>query len=236
MGYRAICYEFLMKEFNLNLDSFLRDFDRGLPVPFQRIHQEALSVRDSGVNKSIEELHSLKGHYEKMILGKDPAGLGYYVVKFDNTPEVMCSGITQVTHDFQGNKVAELGRLDVPANWLTFSLIATDDGGAAVFSWPDSHDESGKVLTTLNNLSDDEQPHAIIRFVFEFLENTYFSPAWWDGLKKQVQVRLKVRQLRDLTGLLGERDHPRPDDCLADDGVKCVDWPHIRRLTSIDSG
>ena len=120
LGYRAICYELFMKEFGLNLDRFLRDFDRGQSVLYQQIHQEALNLRDSGVNKAIEELHSLKGHYEKVIFQRGLAGLGYYVVTFDKTPEVMCSGTTQVTHDFQGNKVAELGNLDVPANWLTF--------------------------------------------------------------------------------------------------------------------
>ena len=235
LAYRAICYELLMKEFNLNLDNLLRDFDKGQPVLFQRIHQEAFNLRDSGVRKAIDELLSLKSYYDKVILKKESAGLGYYVVTFDKIPEVMCSGITQVTHDFQGNKVAELGHLDVPANWLTFSLVATDCGGAAVFSWPESHEKSSKVLMALNNLSDAEQPHAIIRFVFEFFENTYFSPDWWDSLEEQVQIQLKERQVRDIIGPWGEQERPRPDNCLVDDGVRCVNWPNIRRLTSIGS-
>ena len=235
LGYRAICYELLMKEFALGVDNILRDFDKGQPVPFQQIHQEAFNLRDSGVSKAIDELRSLKSYYDGVIFERGFDGLDYYVATFSKTPEVMCSGTTQVTHDFRGKKFAELGHLDVQANWLTFSLIATDDGGAAIFSWPADHAGSKRVLMSLNDLSDADQPHAIIRFIFEFFENTYFSPDWWDGLEKHVQVQLKERQLRDMVGPWGEQDRPRPDDCLTDDGIKAVDWPEIRRLTSIDS-
>ena len=235
LGYRAICYELLMKEFALGVDYILRDFDRGHLVPFQQVHQEALNLRDSGVNKAIDEIQTLKRHYDKALFKRDFGSLGYYVVTFNKNPDVMCSGTAQVTHDFRGNKIAQLGHLDTPANWLTFSLIATDDGGSSVFSWPTEHSESERVLMSLNDLSDADQPHAIIRFAFEFFENTYFAPDWWDGLEKHVQVQLKERQLRDMIGPWGEQDRPRPDDCLTDDGVKAVDWPEIRRLTSIDS-
>ena len=233
LGYRAICNELLAKEFNLCLDNLARDFDKGEPTPYQQLHQHALTVRDLGVNKSIDEIRTLKSHYEEMLLEKNFNRLGYYVVSFHNTPEVMCSGIAQATHDFQGKKIDELGHLEIPANWLAFSLIATDDGGAAIFSWPTDHRQSYNALMTLNDLTDADQPHAIIRFTFEFFENTYFSPDWWDGLERQVQMELRVRQLRELPDLWGNREYPRPNDCLMDDGVRAVCWSGIRRLTSI---
>ena len=235
LGYRAVCYELLMKEALLSVDDILKDMDKGQPLPIQQVHQEALSYRDSGAIEAIKELGSLKRRYEKMLLSKNYTKLAHYVVLFTRIPEVMCSGVVQATHDFRGSKIAELGPRNLPADWLTFSLIATDDGGAAVFTWPADHDRSHNVMMSLNDLPDADQPHAIVRFTFEFFENTYFSPEWWDSLNKQVQVKLKERQLRDIIGPWGENEHPRPDDCLLDDGVRAVTWTMRSRLTSLTS-
>ena len=170
-----------------------------------------------------------------MLLTKDYAELAHYVVLVPSIPEVMCSGVVQATHDFHGNKLAELGHLHTLVHWLTFSLIATDDGGAAVFTWPTDHQMSHDVMASLNDLPEADQPHAIVRFTFEFFENTYFSPEWWDSLEKQVQVQLKTRQLREIIGPWGENEHPRPDNCLVDDGVRAVTWTVRSRLTSLTS-
>ena len=176
-----------------------------------------------------------KSRYEEMLFSKNYTNVAHYVVFFPSTPEVMCSGIAQATHDFLGKKIAELGHLNISADWLTFSLIATDDGGAAVFTWLADHLKSNSVMMTLNGLPEADQPHAIIRFAFEFFENTYLSPDWWDSLEKQVQVQLKERQLRESIGPWGENEHPRPDSCLIDDGVRAVHWTVLSRLTSLPS-
>ena len=235
LGYRAVCYELLMKEFLLAVDNLAKEMDKGQPFPVQLYHQEAISIRDSGAGKSIEELEQQKRQYERMFFCKDYSNLAYYVVFFPSTPEVMCSGIAQATHDFLGNKIAELGHLDLPADWITFSLIATDDGGAAVFTWLADQVKSKSVMMTLHDLPDAEQPHAILRFAFEFFENTYFSPEWWVGLEKQPQFQLRERQLREIIGPWGEDEHPRPDNCLTDDGVRVVDWTVQSRMTSLSS-
>ena len=234
LGYRAICYELFMKECMLKVDSATREMDKGEPIGFQEILQEALSIRDSGARKAVEELQDIKRHYDEVISQRRFTELGYYLVTFGSTPDVMCSGVAQVTHDFRGCEIARLGNLKVPANWLTFSLVATDEGGAAVFSWPQNHTKSEWVLRTLEELSDEDLPHAIIRFGFEYFENTYFNPNWWDALYRGTQTILRKRQLREIIGPLGERDFPRPDACLSDDGVRAVDWPGIRRKASFD--
>ena len=234
LGYRAICYEIYMKERDLAGTDLRRELDKGKPLAFQRQWQEAVAIHNSGVNKAIEELRSLKSRYDEAVFEKCFSKLDYYVVKFDSSPEVMCNGTAQSTHDFRGNRIGQLGYLNLPANWLTFSLIETDAGGAAIFSWPADHIKSRDVLRTLHGVPDATLPHAIVRFMFEFFENTYFSPAWWDGLESSVQASLKERQLRDIVGPLGEQDFPRPDDCLSDDGFRTVCWSVVSHLTSIN--
>ncbi len=235
LGYRAICYETYMKERDLAGSELRRERDKGMPLTFQWRWQNAVAIHNSGVSKAIEEVNSLKGRYERVVFEKCFSELDYYMVKFNGSLEVMCSGTAQATHDFRGNRIDQLGYLNLAANWLTFSLIATDDGGAAVFSWPADHLKSRGVLMTLDELPDAALPHAIVRFTFEFFENTYFSPAWWDNLEKQTQVQLKERQLREIVGPLGENEYPRADNCLIDDGIRAVHWTIQSRTTTLRS-
>ena len=233
LGYRAICYELYMKERDLAGSDLRREADKARPLILQKVMQEAFSLRNSGVRRAIDELQSLKGQYDRVIFERCSTELDYFVAVFDRSPEIMCSGVVQATHDFQGNRLADLGRLKTPADWLSFSLIETDAGGAVIFSWPAEHRVSRQIIDTLDKLSDESLPHAIVRFTFEFFENTYFSPEWWEVLDPSAQANLKKRQLRDIVDFWGQQDFPRPDECLLDDGEQVVDWSVVSRVTSI---
>ena len=234
-GYRAICYETYMKGGNVSQSDFLRTFDKGLHPQLQVALQEAVSLRESGARKAYIELQSLKALYERMLFDGRFGELGYFVVSFSTTPEVASTGALQATHDFQGNRVHQLGHLGIRSDWLTFTLTPTDNGGAAVFTWPTGHEKTERVMATLNNLPNQDLPHAILRFAFEFIENTYFSPEWWDGLEASVRARLKQRQLTEMVGIWGDRQYPRVDSCLADDGIRAVSWTNIAKQTSIQN-
>ena len=232
LGYRAVCYELFMKQSDIRITELRRESDKGQPLWYQQMTQDSIFHYKLGLNKSIQEIGALKDTYGKALFHNSPDVLSHYVVHLDVNPEVQCCGVVQATHDFRGNRIAQLGNLKQPASWLSFSLIPTDSGGAAVFSWPKKHLKSAEVVGTLDDLSDSALPHAIVRFAFEFFENTYFSPDWWDGLDRSAQISLKERQLRDIVGPFGEQDFPRPDDCLLDDGVRVVRWPIVSRTTS----
>ncbi len=229
LGYRAISRELFMKNADMSLTSTKRDLDRGLSPLAQRIHQMQVTDHQSGVAKAIEELKELKNLHDEMLLNSCFRDIGYYIVLLKNSPELLCNAIHQPTHDFRGTRIQELGHLDRPAHWLHFSLIATDVGGAAVFTWLRKHNISEEFIKPLHELPDDELPHALVRFTFEFFENTYFSPIWWDKLDKSVRVKLMERQMREIPPAL---EFPRCDDCLRDDGIRAVDWKVQSRLVN----
>ncbi len=232
LGYRAVCHELHSKRFAFDLDQAMRDFDRGTPAAFQHAYQHTLSTRDSGIEVSINELTDAKELYEASIIHVRPAVFSHFVVFFDRRPDLLCSGIWQATHDFRGRRIFDLADLTIPASWLAFALIVSGEGGAAVFSCPSSHEEGVKVLTTLDELSDDELPHAIVRFAFEFFENTYFSLDWWDGLEEPTRAAIKRRQLTESDMGFGRTEYPRRDDCLLDDGIRAVDWEVNSKIAS----
>ena len=234
LGYRAICYELYMKKRFLEGSKLRQESDRGQPILSQLAIWQSNSIFEAGARKAIEEIGFLKRLYEQVLFEERYSSLDYYVVEFRQSPEIMCSAITQATHDFRERRIHELGNLNVPATSLAFSLLATDYGGAAVFSWPVNHMKCGDVINTLYELSDIELPHAIVRFTFEFFENTYFSPDWWDRLGASARRIFKERQLRDIVDPLEGPKFPRPDDCLLDDGLRTVSWPVVSRSSSLN--
>ena len=56
--------------------------DKGQPMLVQQFYQEALSHRDSGAEKAIQELTLQKSRYEEMLFSKSYTNLAHYVVFF----------------------------------------------------------------------------------------------------------------------------------------------------------
>jgi hypothetical protein len=84
----------------------------------------------------------------------------------------MVSAMLNPEYDFEGRTLQVLSSQEV--EWLSFSLIATDSGGAAVFSWVDGTRQVGRMLAdSLDRIADDELPDALLRFAFEMAENTF---------------------------------------------------------------
>ncbi len=229
LGYRSICYEIFVKDCELGLSDFRRDFDKGRPPLEQLAQQKWNRIYNAGLAAGVKELKQLRSQYQHMITNGRFDEIDHYVLEFGNRPEIVCSGTTQSTHDFRGRLLQDLADLHLEPSQKTFALLATDRGGAAVFSWPKGHRKTEQFIATMDELSDEELPHAILRFVFEFFENTYFSPEWWDNLERPVQIALRKRQLNGLPPIGGDNEFFRRDDCLLDDGIRAVDWPVVSR-------
>jgi hypothetical protein len=108
-------------------------------------------------------------------------------------------------------------------DYVSFNLIPTERGGAAIFSWLGKQPACDRLCDSLEQLSDREIPNAVVRFAFEFLENTCMSPAWWIGLPADSKASIGTRHLS------GGPLNPRSASCLVDDGVAMVDWKVVSR-------
>ena len=230
LAYRAVCHELLVKR------SVIRGFEA--QERFMTIHNphllsnlEEMRLFRMGALQTVEELELCKDEYHRVVLGPELGRLSSYVIELENPPEVMCSGTSQTTHDFRGYCIASFGDWERFMNWTTFSLVATDKGGVAVFSWLSDTDAlNERMIRTLDDLSDTQLPHAIIRYGFEFFENTFFAPEWWDNLAASFQDALRARSMH---GLPPEWEHS--DACLSDDGIRAVDWTIVSRKLSFGS-
>ena len=168
-----------------------------------------------------------KDVYDLSLRNADFSDVYYYVVRFDNIPDFLCSAPHMPDYDFTGKALQDVYDMSIIVDHIMFSLIATESGGAAVFSWVGKNSASEQFVNSLNTFSDHELPHAIVRFTFEYFENVFASPIRWEGLDVDEQQMLLQRQSSGLPSF------PHVEDCLVDDGLRAVNWRVISRETNI---
>lgn len=222
LGYRALCRELFGKRAQRENVLFEKSLDRGLPISDQIRLQSYLNVKGMGVDAGLRDAEMHKANFDKVLLSGDYSQANYYAITFGQTPDVMCSSVKFATHDFHGNLLQNLFEMDKVMDEITFSIIATDTGGVAVFNWIGHSDPCERLVKSLDSLSDDEIPSAILRFTFEFFENTYFSAKWWNSLDDKTRKALQLR-----LSLAADINALRTVDCLVDDGLRPAKWPVI---------
>lgn len=221
--YRAVCRELYAKERNLDLKSFYAMLDRGRTEAQQRLMHARFKKYLAGVTLAVNDLKAIKLVLERCIAAADFSQVHFFVAELEDPPDIMVSAMLNPEVDFDGNVLQTLAP-NSTAQWISFSLIATDTGGAAIFGWVGgANDVATRLVDSLSQIADDEMPSAIVRFAFEMTENTYAAPDWWDRLHGDVQRRLLLRMETGGVPLRGQR-------ALTDDGIQTANWRITRRL------
>lgn len=220
LGYRALCHALFEKRSALKFIPEMRGFDRGKPLALQVAMQSLIDAQAKGYELSIRDMNEQKQRFDAVLAGGDYAGIRAFIVALDRVPDILCSGAIYPEADFAGQLLQNMEDFSLKHELMTFSLIATDNGGAFVFAWHSgSNAVCRRLAASLDRLADDELPHAVVRFVLEFCGNHYFKPDWWDKAENNVKEALTARFQTSATMWL-----KRSQDCLADDGLRAVSW------------
>ena len=220
LAYRALCNEFSKKRDVLNSIHVMKGFDRGKTLEDQVAIQSNMDTFAMGNSVAVRDMLNHKKQFDSMLAARDYAEIRAYVVTFDNTPEILCSGGLFPECDFAGQPLQDLGNLSKQLEQITYSLIVTESGGAFVFAWHNSGDGACRPLaTSLDRLPDGDLPHAIVRFILEFCENHYLNPEWWDKADRKIKDALTER-----LQIAASPWMRRSSSCLVDDGLRAVSW------------
>lgn len=219
LAYRALAREVFMKNNHLETTELLEDFDRGLDPITQRDFQEFLTFYRYGVALGARTVNRQKSIYDNALLNSDYSSLNFFVIFINNNPEFVCSGASILEQDFNGNNFNQLGRPDINQDIITFSIIPIDQGGAIVFATLDSGKDVSEFFSSLKSLSSDAIPNAVTRYTFEFHENVYLSPNWWDSLSDEKKKGLISRAASAI-----RPDEVRAPNRLTDDGIDYINW------------
>ena len=82
---------------------------------------------------------------------------------------------------------------------ITINIFSSNNAGYIVFSWiREDNDICLKFIESLNSLEPQKTTNAIIRFLFEHIENRFASPDWWESLPEYKQNNLNQKAYRSL--------------------------------------
>ena len=217
LAYRHFCKEVFTKRAAASLFSPLRTADAGQPFEagaFQRF----VDIMKGGFDQGHRDAETIKASYDKALLAKEYSAVRYYVVRFKEVPDVLCCSGNFPLFDFEGHRLQRLLDNNLPDH-VAFSIIATDTGGAVVFSWLGDCRCSERLVKSLHRLPDAGIGDAAVRHALEYCENVYIFPTWWDALDDatKIAVRRRITEAANVTVR-------RKDNCLMFDGLNYVNW------------
>lgn len=224
LAYRALTKEVYAKRFAVKCVPILRKTDKGRDILSQVQLQDYLYVHEQILRQSLKDLESTSHDYRNAFLAEDYDRFSAYIVFTDRIPDFAVSGCIHPEFDFQGRKLQNLSspeRLDL----ITYTVLPLYSGGIIALVWDAKAGTScQKLASSLANLSDSEVQDAIVRFTYEYFENCYASPRWWESLSMGQRNHLLNR-----IALAGSDQVNREPDCLKDDGLRAATWKVMKR-------
>lgn len=229
LAYRSICRELFAKQHHVDVLQQLKDFDRGLSVEDQMKMQEFLSISASGAQSGLSRLVDCKAKLGTVLMTSSYEDVSFYTLLLNRTPEIVATGSIYVEYDFDGARLQPLANPNIKLDVITFSVIATEAGGAVVFSWIDeTHGACTRFIESLNRIQKSGIGDAIVRFLFTYCENTFFSPVWWETQSTTNQA--KIRERANLGTFFTNLP---PSNCLVHDGLHFVEWNEITVASNV---
>ena len=230
LGYRAIARELYLKKASLNvIENSLMQLDRGKSLEAQIYIQRLLKGQEKATLAGIRDMKKYKEIYDAVLLKKDFSGVRTYIIKLNRPPDIMCLGAIFPNYDFNGIELQNLYDLDKTHDIIAFAALTDGNNGYVIFTWLKDCDSSCiSLIESLIKINNDMLPNALARFFFEYCENIYFSPYWWDNLANIARDKLLKRFF---SGIEPPNQY-QSSDCLKEDGLNIVNWTVISRKTN----
>lgn len=232
-GYRGICKELFAKNAAVEITGFMRSLDSGKPLDEQIRIQAFTRDFHSGEEAGLRDYQFHKTAFDAVLISQSFSDVRYYAIVFGNTPDLLCSGAIYPEYNFRGDALQDLSDLNKTLDILSYSLITTNNGGAAIFCWVGDSAICQNFVTSLHAMSDSDVSHALVRFTFDQFENLFIRPDWWENLAISEKRILSRRVLHGLPFDFHFGTGINPKEYFYDDGLRLVNWQVTERLTNL---
>jgi len=148
------------------------------------------------VERGLEDFLKLKRLMDKYLSERDYSAWSRAVVRFRGDLCIASMGAVSINRDIDGNQLQDLQELNVDMQELPFGIVATDEGGAAVFTWLTRDPVPSEFVKNLLSKGHRRLPGLLAQFMFAYIENTYFSGDWWMSLSQADR-----EQIQDLAAI-----------------------------------
>lgn len=200
--------------------------DRGKSRAEQERIQAFLNYQRMGAHLGREDVQKAKAVLDRYLLKNRFDEIRSLVLETDPHPPILASFALQPDCDFKGNVLQDQALIDVRMEKLFVSSIATPGGGAIILSWLRGSTAPVRFIKSLLDMSREDMPDALIRFLIEASESICIAPAWWDSLGWEEKA-VMIRRFNDY--ITAVREGSRKTTYLADDGVRVANF-RIKRV------
>lgn len=191
-AYRSVCNDLYKKRALIESLHYQRDvIDRGCSLDDQINKQLSVFVNLEGQLKTEEELSLLCSKFDDAIKCQDYSAFSSRCYFFEGDLSVTSAGALHTEFDFLGNKLVDMWDLELDAQMLCHSVLATERGGAIVFVWLAEEQSSLAVVSSFDAMPNKDKGDIFVQYCFLNCENTYFSRRWWENLALSAQQQLK---------------------------------------------
>ena len=220
LAYRTLARELFGKTAYMGIVPILRQGDSGRSPLEQQSYQKNLDYSMMGSDAALKDLIYQKQQFDEMLIANDFSDIEGFVIKFKRIPSIMCSSAIFPECDFHGNAMQDFLDLDKRLSVLYTNVIATGDSGYVVFSWLKKDDVvCRKFIESLCKHDAHRITDAIVRLMFNFFENKFANPDWWESLPSQKRLLLNTIFHHSVS-----HETDRDPDCLIEDHMEYDDW------------
>jgi hypothetical protein len=216
LSLRAMAYESFVKFAALKSNEVARrTWDLGLPFERQADLQQYLLNREFGLEMGVRDTKTWKRAYDEAYNRDDCSAFRYALLDFQPRLPIVLCGALHPEFDFQGNPLQKLAQQTSDYEHLTLNITNEPNRCIVVFGWIGSDQgPSAQFVRSFLALADDQKSHAVIRLAFEYLENTYVDPRWWDQLSTQLKQALRDRYFSGTMVSPGRKQNSLTDDAV----------------------
>ncbi|WP_339891228.1 SEC-C domain-containing protein [uncultured Alteromonas sp.] len=182
-GYRAYALEYFKKVSVIKGLPFMKEnVDRGMSHEEQLELQRTLETMNQGFMKGVEDFKetlNLYVNYHQQQSYDEFKSASFY---FSGDLSVVVGGTFAPDFSIDEERIQSLEPGVKFVENLSVNTLNTDKGYAIVFSWPKKYKKCTKFIESLIEVDKTVLPSRLIEIIFSYIENSYFSKAWIDGL------------------------------------------------------
>lgn len=145
-------------------------------------------VMQAGTEKGREDAESVKTLMDKQLLSEDYSGWEWYVIEFIGPLQITTCGGVSPNVDLAGRELQRLHDVTSDAQWMTVNVVPREGGGSIVLGYLNANAAPRKFINDLARLPDRRLTQILPQFIFAYIENTYFSSAWWEELRETERI------------------------------------------------
>lgn len=218
LAYRAVARECYLKRKQYESLPSPDDYAAIHRIDAQLQFSEAALVFQAASLAGAEDAEDLKSSFDKHLLAKGWDRVVTRAILFPTTPTTLAAASFQPFIDMNGKQLQDFEDLEADMSQICMSVIPTETGGAAIFSWLDSSNAAPqRFFDSVVNAAD--LTSSVLHAIFDNTENFAVSPSWYETLKDDEKKYIFSRILLFAQNTT-YADSPRPDR----NAPKLADW------------